>query len=106
VALRPRTGRIRTRPEVALHGPWRPGLADLDVEPASPTDHIPASVDRRDTTQRVVGHRDDHQDFSGQHRGLSASARGVLVGRDARPATGAILPSVRSYLNEKISVVR
>src|SRR4030095_5814476 len=97
VALRARTGRIRTLPEVALHGPRRPGLAKLDVEPTSGIDHMHASVNRGDTTQSVVGHRDDHQDLSGQHRDLSASVHGGLVGRDARPATGEILPSVHSY---------
>jgi hypothetical protein len=38
-----------------------------------------ASVDRRYTSQSVVGDRHDHQDFSGQHHDLTASARGGPV---------------------------
>ena len=64
-----------------------------------------ASVDRRDTTQSVVGHRDDHQDFSGQHRDPLHPRVAVLLAGTHGQQTGAILPSARSYLNGKISVV-
>src|SRR5258705_12913804 len=76
VALPARTDWSRAPAEVALYRPRRPGLAELDVKPAPSIDHMQASLDRRDTTQSVVGYRHDHQDFSGQHHDLSASPRG------------------------------
>jgi hypothetical protein len=45
-----------------------------------------ASVDRRDTTQSVVGYRHDHQDFSGQHHDLSGC---VLMNVAAFPGSTA-----------------
>src|SRR5439155_9071316 len=73
IALLARAGWSCTLAEVALDRPRRPGLADLDVEPAPRIDHVQASVDRRDTTQRVVGNRHDHEDFSGQRHDLSGT---------------------------------
>src|SRR5437879_12828175 len=75
VALLARADWSYTLAEVALYRPWRPGLAEFDVKPAPSIDHVQASVDRLHTTQSVVGYRHDHQDFSGQHHDLSASAR-------------------------------
>src|SRR5437870_13890134 len=69
-ALLARTDWSRIVAEVALDRPRRPGLADFDVKPAPSIDHMQASVKRRDTTQRFVGYRYNHQDFSGQHHDL------------------------------------
>src|SRR5712664_2944825 len=79
VALLARTDWSYMLAEVALDRPRRPGLAEFDVKPAPSIDHMQASVDRRHTTQSVVGYRHDHQNFSGQHHDLSASARGGLL---------------------------
>src|SRR5438552_6904448 len=81
IALLARADWSRTLAEVALDRPRRPGLAELDVEPAPSIDHVQASVDGRDTTQGVVGNRHRHQDFSGQH--LSPAS----VPRKRRPRT-------------------
>src|SRR3989442_8492887 len=70
VALLARTDWSRIMAEVALDRPRRPGLADFDVKPAPSIDHMQASVERRDTTQRFVGYRYNHEDFSGQHHDL------------------------------------
>ena len=105
VALLARADRSRTRAEVALHRPRRPGLAELDVKPAPSIDHMQASVDRRDPTQRVVGYRHDHQDFSGQHPGqvpgLSSGARARRHGdfrRRAHRGSRLATQSMRSIL--------
>src|SRR5438132_13352801 len=85
VALLARADWSYTLAEVALYRPWRPGLAEFDVKPAPSIDHVQASVDRLHTTQSVVGYRHDHQDFSGQHHDLSASARSGSVDTRAFP---------------------
>src|SRR5712692_1242164 len=85
VARLARTDWSYTLAEVALYRPWRPGLAEFDVKPAPSIVHMQASVDRRYTIQSVVGDRHDHQDFSGQHHALSASARGGPVDTCAFP---------------------
>jgi hypothetical protein len=61
-----------------------------------------ASVDRRYSIQRVVGYRHDHQDFSGQHHDLSASARGGPVDTCAFPdcqrsPSGCVLTNVAAF---------
>src|SRR5438876_9545916 len=52
VALLARADWSHRLAEVTLYRPRRPGLAELDVKPALSIDHMQASVDRRDTTER------------------------------------------------------
>src|SRR5438445_12304432 len=75
VALLARADWSHRLAEVTLYRPRRPGLAELDVKPALCIDHMQASVDRRATTQRVVGYRQHQQDFSRQHQDLSGCVR-------------------------------
>src|SRR5439155_23644306 len=100
-----RTGWSKTLAEVALHRPRRPGLAEFDVKPAPSIDHMQASVDRRDTTQSIVGHRHDHQDFSGQHHDLSLHPREAVLLILVRPWPAFALGDGRRSLNHPARII-
>src|SRR5712691_4027485 len=79
IALLARADWSCTLAEVALNRPRRPGLTELDVKPAPSIDHMQASVDCRDTTQRVVGYRHDHEDFFAHRHGPQSTVPPPVV---------------------------